>query len=75
MMHNQKPMIVCGDLNFPLVDWFAHQSPIEEQSDALGVLKQLNLTQRYNKETQGSKILDVIFFNMFLKPELATDFE
>ena len=41
MKHNQKPMIVRGDLN----------------------------------STHGSKILDVIFSNTFLEPELATDLE
>ena len=64
-----------GDLNFTLADWSTHQNPIEDENDALDVLEQLNLTQRNNKATHGSKKLDVIFSNLFLEPELATDFE
>ena len=71
MKHNQKPIIVS---KFPLADWSLHESPTEDENNAIDVLEKLNLTQRNKKPMLGSKILDVIFSKMFLEPELATDF-
>ena len=75
MKHNQQPMIACGDLNCPLEDWSPQQSPIEDENVAFDVLEHVNITQGNNKATHGSKMLDVIFSNKFLEPEVATDFE
>ena len=57
------------------MDWFTQQSPIEDENVAIDVLEHVNITQANIKATHGSKLLDVIFSNKFLEPEVAADFE
>lgn len=58
---NDSPFIICGDLNFPSIDWSSLTSPT--QNDFLSFTSDYHLTQFVHFKTRGENILDLVFCN------------
>ncbi|GMS90214.1 hypothetical protein PENTCL1PPCAC_12389, partial [Pristionchus entomophagus] len=56
-----SPFIICGDLNFPSIDWSNFTSPT--QNDFLSFVSDNHFTQFVDFKTRGDNILDLILCN------------
>lgn len=59
--------ILCGDFNFPDIDWGNLSTSSRQAKDFLDVVMTFNLTQAVNFPTRGSNTLDLVFAS---SPEL-----
>uniref|UniRef100_A0A8R1Z1Y0 Endo/exonuclease/phosphatase domain-containing protein n=1 Tax=Pristionchus pacificus TaxID=54126 RepID=A0A8R1Z1Y0_PRIPA len=55
------PFLICGDLNFPNIDWTSLTSPT--QNDFLSFASDNRMTQFVNFKTRGENTLDLILCN------------
>ncbi|GMS85935.1 hypothetical protein PENTCL1PPCAC_8110, partial [Pristionchus entomophagus] len=55
------PFIMCGDLNFPAIDWHTLTSPT--QNDFLSFVSDHRMTQYVDFKTRGENILDLVLSN------------
>ncbi|KAF8374665.1 hypothetical protein PRIPAC_81094 [Pristionchus pacificus] len=55
------PFLICGDLNFPNIDWTSLTSPT--QNDFLSFASDNRMTQFINFKTRGENTLDLILCN------------
>lgn len=63
--------IICGDFNFPDIDWNFLTATSRQAKEFLNLTLNLNLTQSVSTPTRGANILDLVLVS---KPELAQSF-
>jgi len=58
-----KPVIICGDINFPDTNWETRTSTVSFEQAVIDLLDDLMYDQSINFPTCGSRTLDVAFFS------------
>ena len=58
-----KPVIICGDINFPDTNWETRTSTDSFEQAVIDLLDDLMYDQSINFPTCGSRTLDVAFFS------------
>ena len=70
-----KPIVICGDLNFPEANWKTLYSPNKTQEKVIKMFEEKLFRQIIDLPTCGNNILDTAFFqNCHLSAELDKSF-